>query len=234
MHPVQIKIVKRSKGNPYLFVNQYRYYYNKKRKTKHHWQCMNNWNFKCKGTAITNSIQTNAVLIGGNSDHTCIPHLQSTIPMSTTPTSMPYYSDPTAAASDALTTSVSAAATPSVSSLNDSGDPKARVFVGNLNEVYVSREDLVGLFKFCGNVLGVTLSKGHALIQYSSQTEAELSVQILNGYTWEGSELVVKILTLYSTNDAIDRSNVSTKIHMSSNNTGTINGGDNAKMVIIN
>uniref|UniRef100_A0AC35GP41 RRM domain-containing protein n=1 Tax=Panagrolaimus sp. PS1159 TaxID=55785 RepID=A0AC35GP41_9BILA len=84
---------------------------------------------------------------------------------------------------------------------------EARVFVGNLKKTRVSREDLVGIFKCCGDVLGATLFKGYALIQFSTQTEAELSVQILNDYTWEGSELVVKILTLYSTNNAVDCSN---------------------------
>uniref|UniRef100_A0AC35GQ46 Uncharacterized protein n=1 Tax=Panagrolaimus sp. PS1159 TaxID=55785 RepID=A0AC35GQ46_9BILA len=100
-----------------------------------------------KARAITNSIQTNAILIGGNSKHTCIPNLQSNIPMPTTPTSIPYYSDPTAAAYDAppLTNSVSTAATPSVSSHAYSNDPsmiKDQVFAGNLNEVCVSREML--------------------------------------------------------------------------------------------
>uniref|UniRef100_A0A914Q323 RRM domain-containing protein n=1 Tax=Panagrolaimus davidi TaxID=227884 RepID=A0A914Q323_9BILA len=150
-----------------------------------------------------------------NDDHTCIPNLQLNIPRPKIPTTMPYYSDPTAAAYGAppLTTSVSTAATPSVSSLINSEDPnmlKARVFVGNLNTFHVSREDLVELFKCCGNVLGATLSKGYALIQFSTQTEAELSVQTLNGNTWEGSELIVKILTLYPKNDAVVSINGST------------------------
>uniref|UniRef100_A0A914PF04 RRM domain-containing protein n=1 Tax=Panagrolaimus davidi TaxID=227884 RepID=A0A914PF04_9BILA len=151
-----------------------------------------------------------------NNDHTCIPNLQLNIPLPTTPTTMPYYSNPAAATYGAppgtpyVVCWGETAGTPSVSSLINSEDPsmmKARVFVGNLNEVCVSREDLVELFKCCGNVLGAILFKGYALIQFSTQTEAELSVQTLNGYTWEGSELIVKILTLYSTNDAIDCSN---------------------------
>uniref|UniRef100_A0A914R0V6 Endonuclease/exonuclease/phosphatase domain-containing protein n=1 Tax=Panagrolaimus davidi TaxID=227884 RepID=A0A914R0V6_9BILA len=57
-----------------------------------------------------------------NDDHTCIPNSQLNNPMPTTPTSMPYYSDPTAATygTPPLTTSVSTAAMPSVSSLINS------------------------------------------------------------------------------------------------------------------
>uniref|UniRef100_A0AC35ESS3 RRM domain-containing protein n=1 Tax=Panagrolaimus sp. PS1159 TaxID=55785 RepID=A0AC35ESS3_9BILA len=120
-----------------------------------------------------------------NDDHACIPNLQLNIPRPTTPTSMPYYSDSTATAYDAppLTTSVpvAAAETPSISSLINSEDPcmlKSRVIVGNLNTFRVSREDLVGLFKCCGDVLCSSLFKGYALIQFSTQTEAELCVQI--------------------------------------------------------
>uniref|UniRef100_A0A914PP50 FLYWCH-type domain-containing protein n=1 Tax=Panagrolaimus davidi TaxID=227884 RepID=A0A914PP50_9BILA len=113
----------------------------------YYWQCKNYKKCKCNGRAITNSIQPNAILIGGNFDHTCIPNLQSNIPMPTTPTSMPYYSDPITAAygTPPLTTSVSVAATPSISSLINSEDPnmlKARVFVGNLNASLDSREML--------------------------------------------------------------------------------------------
>uniref|UniRef100_A0A914QYX1 FLYWCH-type domain-containing protein n=1 Tax=Panagrolaimus davidi TaxID=227884 RepID=A0A914QYX1_9BILA len=146
MHRIEIKKVKGNK-NPRLFVNQYEFYFNNKTNTNIHWQCKNYKKCKCNGRAITNSILPNAILIK-NDGHTCIPNLQSTIPLPTTPTSVPYYSDPTAAVYDAspLTTSVSVAATPSISPLiNSEEDPnmlKARVFVGNLNEVCASREML--------------------------------------------------------------------------------------------
>uniref|UniRef100_A0A914PD51 Uncharacterized protein n=1 Tax=Panagrolaimus davidi TaxID=227884 RepID=A0A914PD51_9BILA len=55
-----------------------------------------------------------------NDDHTFIPQLNNPMPTTpTTPTTMPYYSDPVVAATHgtpSLTTSVSVAATPSVSS----------------------------------------------------------------------------------------------------------------------
>uniref|UniRef100_A0A914PIH1 FLYWCH-type domain-containing protein n=1 Tax=Panagrolaimus davidi TaxID=227884 RepID=A0A914PIH1_9BILA len=124
MDQIEIEIVKRSEGNPFLFVNQYKFYYcySYKTNTNIHWQCKNFKKLKCKGTAITNSIESNAILISGIPKHkrTCIPNLQSNVPMPTAPTSMPYYSDPIAATT---TTSVSTAATPSVSSFIDSEDP---------------------------------------------------------------------------------------------------------------
>uniref|UniRef100_A0A914PH92 FLYWCH-type domain-containing protein n=1 Tax=Panagrolaimus davidi TaxID=227884 RepID=A0A914PH92_9BILA len=145
MHRIEIKKVKGNK-NPFLFVNQYQFYYcnSDKNKTKYFWKCKK---YNCKGIAHTNSIETNAILIK-NDGHNCIPNLQSNIPMPTTPSSMPYYSDSTAAAAygtPPLTNSVSVAATPSVSSLIESENPnmlKARVSVGNLNASRDSREML--------------------------------------------------------------------------------------------
>uniref|UniRef100_A0A914QWF4 RRM domain-containing protein n=1 Tax=Panagrolaimus davidi TaxID=227884 RepID=A0A914QWF4_9BILA len=140
-----------------------------------------------------------------------------------------------------LTTSVSVAAagTPSISSFIDSKDPsviKAGVFVGNLKKTRVSREDLVGLFEGFGNVLGATLFEEHAFVQFSTQTEAELSVQTLNGYTWKGSELVVKILTLYSKNDAVDLSVTSSinDIKIENNTGGTYKIGSNKQKYLKN
>ncbi|MCP9260944.1 Hnrpc-prov protein [Dirofilaria immitis] len=41
--------------------------------------------------------------------------------------------------------------------------------------------------------LGVTVFKGYAFIQYGTSTEADLAVSALNGYSWNGSILDVKL-----------------------------------------
>uniref|UniRef100_A0A914PVE6 Uncharacterized protein n=1 Tax=Panagrolaimus davidi TaxID=227884 RepID=A0A914PVE6_9BILA len=86
-----------------------------------------------------------------NDDHYCIPNLQLDNPMPTTPTSMPYYSDPITAATygtPPLTTSASTAATPSVSSLiNSEEDLKLDVKllnIGHLNPTSNNNQQTVG------------------------------------------------------------------------------------------
>uniref|UniRef100_A0AC35TSR9 RRM domain-containing protein n=1 Tax=Rhabditophanes sp. KR3021 TaxID=114890 RepID=A0AC35TSR9_9BILA len=70
---------------------------------------------------------------------------------------------------------------------------RARVFVGSLNTVSVKREDLIGLFSPYGKLLGVTLFKGFAFVQFSSPTEADLAVAQTNGYLWYNQILDVKL-----------------------------------------
>uniref|UniRef100_A0A7E4VLQ7 RRM domain-containing protein n=1 Tax=Panagrellus redivivus TaxID=6233 RepID=A0A7E4VLQ7_PANRE len=83
-----------------------------------------------------------------------------------------------------------------VGSHTNSKDPicvKSRLFVGNLNTYRVNREELVKLFAACGNVLSASVFKGYAFVQYATPIEAKLGVETFNGYTWEGSELDVKL-----------------------------------------
>lgn len=70
---------------------------------------------------------------------------------------------------------------------------RARVFVGNVNTNNVSREDIIGLFSNYGVLLGVTVFKGYAFIQYADASEADRSIKVLNGYAWNGSALDVKL-----------------------------------------
>uniref|UniRef100_A0A914NZJ1 C2H2-type domain-containing protein n=1 Tax=Panagrolaimus davidi TaxID=227884 RepID=A0A914NZJ1_9BILA len=73
-----------------------------------------------------------------NDDHNCIPNLQLNNPMTTTPTSMSYYSDPIVAThgTPPLTTSVSVAATPSVSSRSIGESHKNDSSYNNKNNIY--------------------------------------------------------------------------------------------------
>ncbi|VDM36915.1 unnamed protein product [Toxocara canis] len=70
---------------------------------------------------------------------------------------------------------------------------RARVFVGNMNTNAITRDDIIRLFSGYGTLLGVTLFKGYAFIQYGNPSEADLAVSVLNGYNWNGSILDVKL-----------------------------------------
>ncbi|OZC12912.1 hypothetical protein X798_00547 [Onchocerca flexuosa] len=70
---------------------------------------------------------------------------------------------------------------------------RARVFVGNMNTNVITRDDIIRLFSAYGTLLGVTVFKGYAFIQYGTSTEADLAVSALNGYSWNGSILDVKL-----------------------------------------
>ncbi|VDK42279.1 unnamed protein product [Anisakis simplex] len=73
---------------------------------------------------------------------------------------------------------------------------RARVFVGNMNTNAITRDDIIRLFSGYGTLLGVTLFKGYAFIQYANPNEADLAVSVLNGYNWNGS--ILGKLTIFS------------------------------------
>uniref|UniRef100_A0A914S113 RRM domain-containing protein n=1 Tax=Parascaris equorum TaxID=6256 RepID=A0A914S113_PAREQ len=58
-----------------------------------------------------------------------------------------------------------------------------------MNTNAITREDIIRLFSAYGTLLGVTLFKGYAFIQYGNANEADLAVSVLNGYNWNGSIL---------------------------------------------
>jgi len=82
---------------------------------------------------------------------------------------------------------------------------RARVFVGNINTNVVSREELIQLFQAYGHLIGCTVFKGYAFMQFSNMAEADLAVSALNGYNWNGSVLDVKLaVTGMKTNPTYD------------------------------
>lgn len=77
-----------------------------------------------------------------------------------------------------------------------SSDPKAvksRVFVGNLNTTIATREQLEMLYCRFGTVVGLSMHKGFAFVQYSSEDQARNAVSFTDGMTVAGQVLDVNI-----------------------------------------
>ena len=66
---------------------------------------------------------------------------------------------------------------------------RARVFIGNLNTTLCTRVDLIDLCQPYGNLKALSLLKGYAFVQYETQTEAEMAIQILHGYSFHNQKL---------------------------------------------
>lgn len=66
-----------------------------------------------------------------------------------------------------------------VSNITNRTDPnsmKSRVFVGNLNTVQMSKTELEGIFAKYGAVIGISVHKGYAFIQYANEASARAAV----------------------------------------------------------
>lgn len=70
------------------------------------------------------------------------------------------------------------------SNVTNKTDPKSinsRVFIGNLNTAVVKKSDVESIFSKYGRVLGCSVHKGYAFVQYASERHAMGAVIGENG-----------------------------------------------------
>uniref|UniRef100_A0A3Q2FFS6 RALY heterogeneous nuclear ribonucleoprotein n=1 Tax=Cyprinodon variegatus TaxID=28743 RepID=A0A3Q2FFS6_CYPVA len=78
------------------------------------------------------------------------------------------------------------------SNVTNKTDPKSinsRVFIGNLNTAVVKKSDVESIFSKYGRVLGCSVHKGFAFVQYASERHARGAVIGENGRVLAGQTL---------------------------------------------
>uniref|UniRef100_A0ACB8F663 Uncharacterized protein n=1 Tax=Sphaerodactylus townsendi TaxID=933632 RepID=A0ACB8F663_9SAUR len=79
------------------------------------------------------------------------------------------------------------------SNITNKNDPKSinsRVFIGNLNTAVVKKSDVETIFSKYGRVVGCSVHKGYAFVQYSNERHARAAVLGENGRVLAGQTLV--------------------------------------------
>ncbi|XP_064466346.1 uncharacterized protein LOC135377682 isoform X1 [Ornithodoros turicata] len=85
-----------------------------------------------------------------------------------------------------------------VGNQTNSTDPAAvnsRIFVGNLNTHVISKEDVERLFKRYGRIIGISMHKGYAFVQYTDTYDARNAVLGEDGRTIAGQILDVNMVS---------------------------------------
>lgn len=88
-----------------------------------------------------------------------------------------------------------------VGNQTNSTDPAAvnsRIFVGNLNTHVVSKEDVERLFKRYGRIIGISMHKGYAFVQYTDTYDARNAVLGEDGRTIAGQILALSHVNMVS------------------------------------
>ncbi|NXN79539.1 RALY protein, partial [Bombycilla garrulus] len=78
------------------------------------------------------------------------------------------------------------------SNITNKNDPKSinsRVFIGNLNTAMVKKSDVETIFCKYGRVVGCSVHKGYAFVQYSNERHARAAVLGENGRVLAGQTL---------------------------------------------
>ena len=79
-----------------------------------------------------------------------------------------------------------------ISNVTNNTDPvsvRSRVFVGNLNTMLLSKEDVRAIFERYGNVIGVSTHRGYAFVQYSDENAARNAVAGEDQRIYAGQEI---------------------------------------------
>ncbi|XP_060074201.1 uncharacterized protein LOC132553929 [Ylistrum balloti] len=76
---------------------------------------------------------------------------------------------------------------------NDPSTAGARVFVGNLNTIALSKEEVEAIFKRYGAVTGLSMHKGYAFIQYARQADARRACINEDGKMYANQTLDINI-----------------------------------------
>ncbi|XP_028854565.1 RNA-binding protein Raly isoform X1 [Denticeps clupeoides] len=82
------------------------------------------------------------------------------------------------------------------SNITNKNDPKSinsRVFIGNLNTAVVKKADVETIFSKYGRVLGCSVHKGYAFVQYASERHARGAVIGENGRVLAGQTLDINM-----------------------------------------
>uniref|UniRef100_A0A8C8CBU6 RRM domain-containing protein n=1 Tax=Oncorhynchus tshawytscha TaxID=74940 RepID=A0A8C8CBU6_ONCTS len=66
--------------------------------------------------------------------------------------------------------------TSNVTNKNDPRSLNSRVFIGNLNTAAVTKADIEALFAKYGRIVGCSVHKGFAFVQYGSERNARVAV----------------------------------------------------------
>ncbi len=66
--------------------------------------------------------------------------------------------------------------TSNVTNKNDPRSLNSRVFIGNLNTAVVTKADIEAIFAKYGKIVGCSVHKGYAFVQYASERNARAAV----------------------------------------------------------
>uniref|UniRef100_A0AC11B994 Uncharacterized protein n=1 Tax=Ovis aries TaxID=9940 RepID=A0AC11B994_SHEEP len=81
--------------------------------------------------------------------------------------------------------------TSNVTNKNDPKSINSRVFIGNLNTAIVKKVDIEAIFSKYGKIVGCSVHKGYAFVQYMSERHARAAVAGENARVIAGQPLVI-------------------------------------------